>query len=296
MLDLGAQIELVPPAESLPDLVFTANAAVVMNGKALLARFRHPERQAEEPHYEAAFPHAQRPRTDPIHREACPRTSCSKAPATASGTRCATSSGWATARAPISARSMSSKKNSARTSTALELADPRFYHMDYGAASAARRRGHVLSGTPSPRRAAPSFASRSHPINGSEPNSTTPAGSRPMRSRSVEQSRFPIAAANGVRVMEAGYRVVSDAARNHSCAAAAAPSALRSGSITIQRQSRQRSSSRHKNVPRNRPRRLVPWRASPEHRHRYLRRDVPLGPLARAWPMRWSLSIRYTPS
>jgi N-dimethylarginine dimethylaminohydrolase len=55
MRDLNAQIELVPPVQNIPDLVFTANAAVVMNGKALLARFRHPERQAEEPHYEAAF-------------------------------------------------------------------------------------------------------------------------------------------------------------------------------------------------------------------------------------------------
>lgn len=46
---LGATIELIPAAAGLPDLVFTANAAVVMDGKALLARFRHPERQGEEP-------------------------------------------------------------------------------------------------------------------------------------------------------------------------------------------------------------------------------------------------------
>jgi arginine dihydrolase len=55
MQDLGAEIELVPAVPKLPDLVFTANAAVVLDGKALLARFRHAERQAEEPHYEAAF-------------------------------------------------------------------------------------------------------------------------------------------------------------------------------------------------------------------------------------------------
>jgi N-dimethylarginine dimethylaminohydrolase len=52
---LGAAIELVPPVAGLPDLVFTANAAVVLDGRALLARFRHPERQREEAHYEAAF-------------------------------------------------------------------------------------------------------------------------------------------------------------------------------------------------------------------------------------------------
>jgi N-dimethylarginine dimethylaminohydrolase len=55
LLELGATIELVPPAPGLPDLVFTANAAVVLDHKALLARFRHPERQREEDHFEAAF-------------------------------------------------------------------------------------------------------------------------------------------------------------------------------------------------------------------------------------------------
>ncbi len=55
MLDLGAQIDLVPAAPNLPDLVFTANAAVVLDGKALLARFRHPQRQAEEPRFAATF-------------------------------------------------------------------------------------------------------------------------------------------------------------------------------------------------------------------------------------------------
>ena len=52
---LGAPIELVPPAPGLPDLVFTANAGVVLNRQVLLARFRHPERRREEPHFEAAF-------------------------------------------------------------------------------------------------------------------------------------------------------------------------------------------------------------------------------------------------
>jgi N-dimethylarginine dimethylaminohydrolase len=39
----------------LPDLVFTANAAVVLDRKVVLARFRYPERSREEPHFEAAF-------------------------------------------------------------------------------------------------------------------------------------------------------------------------------------------------------------------------------------------------
>src|SRR5262245_60837710 len=51
----GATIELVPPVAGLPDLVFTANAAVVLDRKALLARFRFPERQPEAAHYETAL-------------------------------------------------------------------------------------------------------------------------------------------------------------------------------------------------------------------------------------------------
>ncbi len=52
---LGAAIELVPPAPRLPDLVFTANAAVVLDRKAVLARFRHPERRGEEEPFERGF-------------------------------------------------------------------------------------------------------------------------------------------------------------------------------------------------------------------------------------------------
>jgi len=55
LLASGAVIEMVAPREGLPDLVFTANAAVVLDGKALLARFRHPERQSEQPVFLAGF-------------------------------------------------------------------------------------------------------------------------------------------------------------------------------------------------------------------------------------------------
>ena len=57
----GASVELVEPQDGLPDLVFTANSAVVLDGRALLARFRHPQRQVEEPVFAAAF-HALRAR------------------------------------------------------------------------------------------------------------------------------------------------------------------------------------------------------------------------------------------
>jgi N-dimethylarginine dimethylaminohydrolase len=51
----GAHIETVEAVRGLPDLVFPANAAVVLDGKVLLARFLHPERQGEEAVFRSAF-------------------------------------------------------------------------------------------------------------------------------------------------------------------------------------------------------------------------------------------------
>jgi N-dimethylarginine dimethylaminohydrolase len=51
----GAHVHSLTPRPDVPDLVFTANAGVVLDRKALLARFRHPERRREEPINEAAF-------------------------------------------------------------------------------------------------------------------------------------------------------------------------------------------------------------------------------------------------
>jgi len=46
--EAGARISLMEPVAGLPDLVFTANAAMIHRQQAVLARFRHPERQEEE--------------------------------------------------------------------------------------------------------------------------------------------------------------------------------------------------------------------------------------------------------
>jgi len=55
LLAAGATIETLKPAPGLPDLVFTANAAVVLDRKVVLSRFRHSERRDEEPIFAAAF-------------------------------------------------------------------------------------------------------------------------------------------------------------------------------------------------------------------------------------------------
>jgi N-dimethylarginine dimethylaminohydrolase len=52
---LGVTVDVEPPVKGLPDLVFTANAAVVLDGIVLLARYRYPERQGEEPENAAFF-------------------------------------------------------------------------------------------------------------------------------------------------------------------------------------------------------------------------------------------------
>jgi hypothetical protein len=48
--DAGARISTMSPVAGLPDLVFTANAALIHRNMAVLARFRHPQRAGEEPH------------------------------------------------------------------------------------------------------------------------------------------------------------------------------------------------------------------------------------------------------
>jgi N-dimethylarginine dimethylaminohydrolase len=49
--ELGQTVELADQVPGLPDMVFTANAALVRDGAAVLARFHHRERQGEEVHW-----------------------------------------------------------------------------------------------------------------------------------------------------------------------------------------------------------------------------------------------------
>jgi N-dimethylarginine dimethylaminohydrolase len=53
--DIGAGLERMRPVPGLPDMVFTANAGLVMGRRAVPSRFRHPERQREEVHFETWF-------------------------------------------------------------------------------------------------------------------------------------------------------------------------------------------------------------------------------------------------
>lgn len=46
-VDLGHRVDLLAPRPGLPDMVYAANGATVVDGRVLGARFRHPQRAAE---------------------------------------------------------------------------------------------------------------------------------------------------------------------------------------------------------------------------------------------------------
>jgi N-dimethylarginine dimethylaminohydrolase len=50
-LDLGHKVDLIDPIPGLPDMVYAANGATVVDGIVYSAKFRHPERQPEGPAY-----------------------------------------------------------------------------------------------------------------------------------------------------------------------------------------------------------------------------------------------------
>ncbi|MEU6126219.1 dimethylargininase [Streptomyces sp. NPDC047123] len=52
---LGHHVDVIEPIAGLPDMVFAANGATVVDGKVLGARFRHAERTAEGPAYLSWF-------------------------------------------------------------------------------------------------------------------------------------------------------------------------------------------------------------------------------------------------
>jgi lysine-ketoglutarate reductase/saccharopine dehydrogenase-like protein (TIGR00300 family) len=55
LLEKHAAVERIAPQPGLPDMVFTANAGVIVDKKVVLSSFLHPERQGEEPHFKKWF-------------------------------------------------------------------------------------------------------------------------------------------------------------------------------------------------------------------------------------------------
>lgn len=55
ILEKIARVEVMTPESGLPDLVFTANAGLVLGERVVVSRFRPRERQGEEPFFRAWF-------------------------------------------------------------------------------------------------------------------------------------------------------------------------------------------------------------------------------------------------
>ena len=129
LIRLGAQVEFVTAAPGLPDLVFTANAAVVLDGTALLGRFRHGERQGEEPHYETAFRWLQaHGHVEALRKLPADVTLEGAGDCVFDATRRMFWMGYGP-RSDAAAREPVADLFGVDT-LALELVDPRFYHMD----------------------------------------------------------------------------------------------------------------------------------------------------------------------
>nr|WP_184941988.1 dimethylargininase [Kitasatospora kifunensis] len=120
-LALGHQVELIEALPGLPDMVYAANGATVVDGKVLGARFRNAERAAEGAAYLDWFrAHGFTEIHDPLHineGEGDLLTCDSFILA-----------GWGFRTAPEAHREVEAVFG--RPVIPLELVDPRFYHLD----------------------------------------------------------------------------------------------------------------------------------------------------------------------
>lgn len=55
MIGEVAQVERITPERGVPDMVFTANAGLILGNQFVLSRFLHQQRQAEEPYFAQWF-------------------------------------------------------------------------------------------------------------------------------------------------------------------------------------------------------------------------------------------------
>ncbi|WP_369824230.1 dimethylargininase [Kitasatospora sp. Root187] len=120
-LRLGHTVELIDPLPGLPDMVFAANGATVVDDKVLVARFRYQERVAEAPAFAAWF-------RQNGYREVRQTTHSNEGEGDllVVGERILAGSGFRTdRRAHAEAAEFLD-----REVVTLELTDPRYYHLD----------------------------------------------------------------------------------------------------------------------------------------------------------------------
>lgn len=122
LLRLGAWLEYVHHEDGLPDMVFTANAGLVRGNDVVLSRFRHKERQGEERFFSEWFER----RGFKVLRVTSGAFE-GEGDALFAGDRLFCGYGF---RSDLSAHEEAASLLSAREVVAVELTDPRFYHLD----------------------------------------------------------------------------------------------------------------------------------------------------------------------
>ena len=120
-LELGHTVDLIEPVPGLPDMVFAANGATVLGGRALVARFRHQQRADEGPAFLRWF----RDRGYPVARQAT-FTNEGEGDYLVVGERILAGTGFRTDRRAHA----EAQQVLGHPVVTLELVDPRYYHLD----------------------------------------------------------------------------------------------------------------------------------------------------------------------
>jgi len=119
-LDLGHTVETIDPIPGLPDMVYAANGATMVDGVVYSARFRYPERAAEGPAYQKWFAD----RGYVTHTAA--ETNEGEGDLLAVGDLILAGTGFRTDRAAHA----EAQELFGRPVVSLELVDPHYYHLD----------------------------------------------------------------------------------------------------------------------------------------------------------------------
>jgi N-dimethylarginine dimethylaminohydrolase len=119
-LDLGHTVDLIDPLPGLPDMVFAANGATVVDGRVLAVQFRDAERADEAPAYAAWFREQGFEVVEPKH------TNEGEGDILLAGEVLLAGTGFRTAHASHA----ETQEALRRPVISLQLVDPAYYHLD----------------------------------------------------------------------------------------------------------------------------------------------------------------------
>ncbi|WP_282204742.1 dimethylargininase [Kitasatospora fiedleri] len=118
---LGHRVDLLAPEPGLPDMVFTANGATVVDGRVLVARFRHRERAGESAAHRRWFAAARFPQV-----RTAVEVNEGEGDLLAAGPRILAASGFRT----TTAAHREAERVFGLPVVSLRLTDPHYYHLD----------------------------------------------------------------------------------------------------------------------------------------------------------------------